>query len=300
MIAVIIPTLNEEEAIREVIEDFPEFSNRHKVNLYIIDGGSTDRTIEIVENSSAELMNQRLGGGKGNGVRQALNEIEADIYAMIDGDGTYDPKQLDKVVEPIIDGRAEHVIGRRSDRSSDAIPKLNLLGNYVFNLAVRLSTKEEVHDMLSGYRAFTDYSLNYTEFTEPGFGIETEMTFTAIENKVPIEEVKISYEEREGESKLNPISDGWRIITTIIWSIRDMNPLKFFSTVSMLFFLLATYPSYLAISQYLSNGRIVDLAPSLIASVLIIMGLQLFILGMMSDQIKSNEKRLKSQIQHEN
>lgn len=296
MIAVIIPTLNEEEAIEEVIQSFPKKSHGNNVKLFVIDGGSSDRTIEIAENSRAEVIKQRLGGGKGNGVRQALNEIEADIYAMIDGDGTYDPKELDKVIDPIVNQRAEHVIGRRSERSSDAIPKLNLFGNYVFNLAVRLSTKEQVHDMLSGYRAFTDYSLDYTEFTEPGFGIETEMTFTAIENKVPIEEVDISYEEREGESKLNPISDGWRIITTIIWSIRDMNPLKFFSTVSLLFFILAIYPSYLAVSQYLSNGRIVDLAPSLVASVLIIIGLQLFILGMMSDQIRSNEKRLKSRL----
>jgi len=296
MISVIIPTLNEKEAIKEVIENFPEKCQGHEVELYVIDGGSNDGTTNIAENTRVEVIKQRLNGGKGNGVRQAIGEIESDIYAMIDGDGTYDPKELDKVVEPIINDRAEHVIGRRSERSSNAIPKLNLLGNYVFNLAVRLSTKEEVHDMLSGYRAFTDYSLQHTEFTEPGFGIETEMTFTAIENKVPIEEVDISYEEREGESKLNPISDGWRIITTIIWSIRDMNPLKFFSTVSLLFFTLAVYPSYLAVSQYLSNGRIVDLAPSLVASVLIIIGLQLFILGMMSDQIRSNEKRLKSRL----
>lgn len=300
MISVIIPTLNEEEAIKEVIEDFPEQSHGHEVQLYVVDGGSTDTTVDIAESSKANVIRQKLSGGKGNGVRQALNQIDSDIYVMIDGDGTYDPKELDKVIEPVINDRAEHVIGRRSNRSSNAIPKLNLFGNYVFNLAVRLSTKEQVHDMLSGYRAFTDYSLNYTEFTEPGFGIETEMTFTAIENNVPIEEVEISYEEREGESKLNPISDGWRIITTIIWSIRDMNPLKFFSTVSLLFFVLATYPSYLAVSQYLSNGKIVDLAPSLIASVLIIVGLQLFIFGMMSDQIKGNEKRLKSQLQHGN
>lgn len=300
MIAVIIPTLNEEEAIREVINDFPSKSHGHNVNLYVVDGGSTDQTVNIAEETRAEVINQRLDGGKGNGVRQALDEIDADIYAMIDGDGTYNPKELDKIIKPIIDQEAEHVIGRRSDRSSNAIPKLNLFGNYLFNLAVRVSTDEEVHDMLSGYRAFTDYSLDYTEFTEPGFGIETEMTFTAIENKVPIEEVEISYDEREGESKLNPISDGWRIITTIIWSIRDMNPLKFFSTVSLIFFTLATYPSYLAISQYILNGRIIDLAPSLVASVLIIIGLQLFIFGMMSDQIRSNEKRLKSRLKNGN
>ena len=296
MIAVIIPTLDEEEAIGEVISGFPEKSHGQEVNLYVVDGGSNDNTVKIAEDSRAEVIRQRLTGGKGNGVKQALNEIEAEIYVMIDGDGTYEPEELDKIVEPLISNRAEHVIGRRSDRSSNAIPRLNLLGNYVFNLAVRVSTGEKVHDMLSGYRAFTNFSLDYTEFTEPGFGIETEMTFTAIENNVPIEEVEITYRERKGESKLNPVSDGWRIITTIIWSIRDMNPLKFFSVAALLFFTLSVYPSYLTVNQYLANGRIVDLAPGLVSSVLIMIGLQLFIFGMMSDQIRSNEKRLKSHI----
>jgi dolichol-phosphate mannosyltransferase len=296
MIAVIIPTLNEEEAIAEVVEGFPDQVEGHELVKYVIDGGSTDETVERAKESGAEIMEQRLGGGKGNGVKQALDEIDADIYVMIDGDGTYDPGQVEKVVQPILGGEAEHVIGRRSDRPKGAIPRLNVLGNYVFNLAVRLSTREEIHDMLSGYRAFTEFSLNYTEFTEPGFGIETEMTFTALENHVPIKEVEIRYEEREGESKLNPISDGWRIVNTIIWSIRDMNPLKFFSAASLVFFLLAVYPTYLTFSQYLANGRIVDTAPGLAASVLIIIGLQLLIFGMVSDQVKGIEKRLRSRM----
>jgi dolichol-phosphate mannosyltransferase len=296
MIAVIIPTLNEEEAIKQVIEGFPRKSHGHEVNLHVVDGGSTDETKEIVENSEAELIKQKLRGGKGNGVKQALEEIDSEIYVMIDGDGTYEPEELDKIVKPLVNDRAEHVIGRRSNRSEDAIPKLNLLGNYVFNFAVRVSTGKDIHDMLSGYRAFTDYSLKYTDLTEPGFGIETEMTFTAIENHVPIEEVEISYDERKGESKLNPISDGWRIISTITWSIRDMNPLKFFSAVAAIFFTLSVYPAYLITSQYFANGRIVDLAPGLVASILVIIGLQLLIFGMMSDQIRSREKRLKSRI----
>jgi glycosyltransferase involved in cell wall biosynthesis len=296
MIAVIIPTLNEEEAIADVIEGFPEKVGHHSLETYVIDGGSTDDTLENAKNAGAEVIRQRLKGGKGNGVKQALREIDADIYVMIDGDGTYDPGQVERVVRPILDGEAEHVIGRRSDRTEGAIPRLNLFGNYVFNLAVRLSTGEDIHDMLSGYRAFTDFSLDYTEFTKPGFGIETEITFTALENHVPIEEVEISYEEREGESKLHPISDGWRIVNTIIWSIRDMNPLKFFSSVSLVFFLAAVYPSYLTFSQYFEHGRIVDVAPGLAASVFIIVGLQLFILGMLSDQIKDTEKRLRSRL----
>jgi dolichol-phosphate mannosyltransferase len=292
MISVIIPTLNECKGIKQVIHGFPEDYRSHDVKLYIVDGGSTDGTKEIVEDSRAELIEQRLKGGKGNGVKQGLNEVDSEIYVMIDADGTYDSKEMGRIVDPLIDGKAEHVIGRRYNRSKNAIPKLNLAGNYLFNLAVRISTDAEVSDMLSGYRAFTDFSLRHTKLTAPGFGIETEMTLSAVENKVPIEEVNIDYSQRKGESKLNPVSDGWRIMSTIIWGIRDINPLKFFTAASSIFFVLATYPSYLAISGYLANGKIVDLAPSLIASVLIIIGLQMLIFGMISDQVRRNEKRL--------
>lgn len=296
MIAVIIPTLNEEEAVEEVIRGFPDSYRGQEVKKYVIDGGSTDNTVENSRKAGAEVIHQKLNGGKGDGVRQGMNEVEADIYVMIDGDGTYDPGEFSKVVDPVLDGEAEQVIGRRSRRESGSIPKLNLLGNKFFNLVTRLTTREKVHDMLSGYRSFSKESLKYTDMTKPGFGIETEMTFTALENNVPIKEVDISYKEREGDSKLHPIRDGWRIFTTLIWSIRDMNPLKFFSIVSLILLGLSAYPSYLTVSQKLSAGEITNLMPALTASVLVILAVQFMIVGLISDQIKNVEKRLRNQI----
>lgn len=293
MIAVLIPTLNEEEAIRQVIEGFPESYRGHDIEKYVIDGGSTDRTVEIAEETGATILKQRLAGGKGDGVRQALNDIEADTYVMIDGDATYKPSEVDRVLDPIIDGRAEHVIGRRKNREPGAIPVLNRVGNRLFNLITSFTTGVKVHDMLSGFRAFTRESLDYTATTQPGFGIETEMTFTAIENNVRMEEVDISYDERKGESKLHPVKDGWRIINTIIWSIRDMNPLKFFSFAALAMFILASYPGYLTVMQKLQLGRIENLGPALFASLLAIVGVQLLIFGLLADQIKNVEKRLR-------
>ncbi|MFB6213196.1 MAG: glycosyltransferase [Candidatus Nanohaloarchaea archaeon] len=294
MIAAVVPTLNEEEAIGRVVEGLPAEYRDHEVEVYVVDGGSTDATVERAREAGAEIIHQRLSGGKGNGVKQALQEIDAEIYVMLDGDGTYDPEEFGKLVDPVLSGRAEHVIGRRSDREKGAIPRLNLLGNYLFNLVTRISTGEEIHDMLSGYRAFTRESLAYTDFTRPGFGIETEMTFTALENHVPIEEVEISYAEREGESKLNPVSDGWRIINTMVWSIRDMNPLKFFSSISLFVLLMAAYPSYLTLRQKLETGYVTDLGPALAAGVLLILAVQFLVFGLLADQVKNVEKRLRN------
>lgn len=296
MIAAIIPTLNEEKSIEQVIKGFPCIYRDHEIKIYVIDGGSTDSTREIAENAGAEIIEQRLGGGKGDGMREAFEKVDADIYVMIDGDQTYDPSEVGKLLDPIFDKGAEQVIGWRKNREEGAIPRLNLFGNRIFNLITRISTGKGINDMLSGYRAFTHESLKHTGMTSPGFGIETEMTFSALENNIPIEEVPISYKKRKGKSKLHPVKDGWRIVKTIIWSIRDLKPLKFFSAAALILFVMAGYPAYIVIGQRLQYGQIQDVAPALFASVLIIIGIQLLIFGMISDQIKNVEKRLKSQI----
>ena len=287
----IIPTLNEEQAIGDVVERFPESYRDNTVNIYVVDGGSTDDTVRIAREHQAEVIQQRLNGGKGDGVRQAFNEVESDYYVMIDGDGSYRPEELGEILDPLLDGEAEHVIGRRREKDPDAIPRLNKAGNRLFNGVTRLTTGAEIHDMLSGYRGLTDYSLDYIEFTRPGFGIETEMTFTAIENNLPIVEVDIEYLRRKGESNLDPLSDGWRIFKTIVWSIRDMNPLKFFSIASLIFFLLSVYPLWLTVSQYLRYDEIRDTAPGLLAGILVIIGVQFLVFGMLADQVKTLEKR---------
>lgn len=297
MIAVLIPTLNEEEAIESVIKGFPDEYRGHEIKVYVVDGGSEDRTLEIAENAGTEVIHQIRGGGKGNGVSQALKQVEADYYVMLDGDGTYDPAEMGKLMDPLLNGSAEHVIGRRSNRENGAIPLFNRIGNYVFNFVTRLTTGEKIYDMLSGYRAFTKESLAHTGFTQPGFGIETEMTFTAVENDLPIREVPISYSERKGNSKLHPLKDGWRIVNTIIWSIRDMNPLKFFSTISLLLLLVALYPAYLTVRQKLSTGLITDPGTAITAGVLVILAVQFMIFGLLADQIKNIEKRLTEKVE---
>lgn len=296
MIAAIIPTLNEEECIEKVIKGFPSSYRNHDIEVYVIDGGSTDRTRSIAEEAGAEVLRQRLSGGKGDGVREALEQIDADIYVMIDGDGTYDPSEVGELLDPMLDSGAEHVIGVRDKREDGAIPWLNLLGNRTFNLVTRLSTGKEIRDMLSGYRAFTRESLDYTSFTRPGFGIETEMTFTALENNVPLTEVPISYSNRKGESKLHPVKDGWRIVKTIVWSIRDLNPLKFFSAASLTLLILAAYPTFIVTQQKAREGIIQNPVPAVLASALILLAVQLLIFGMLADQIKNVEKRLRSQL----
>ncbi|WP_414836699.1 glycosyltransferase [Candidatus Nanohalococcus occultus] len=293
MIAVLIPTLNEGEAIKSVIEKFPSKYRGEEVEKYVIDGNSSDSTVENAKEAGAHVIHQTLDGGKGDAIREILAEVDADYYVMIDGDGTYDPEEVGKLLDPLLDGEAEHVIGARKNREADAIPFFNRIGNWFFNRATSVATGKEVSDMLSGYRAFTRNSIDYYGLTSPGFGIETEMTLSTLESNLPIKEVDINYSERIGESKLHPIEDGWRIFKTLMWSIRDLNPLKFFSGSAFLLLIIASYPSYLVFEQKLATGRVQDLGPVVFSAMLIILAVQLMIFGMLADQIRNTEKRLR-------
>ncbi|MFB6216986.1 MAG: glycosyltransferase [Candidatus Nanohaloarchaea archaeon] len=294
MIAVIIPTLNEEKSIREVLNSIPERCRGHEVSKYVVDGGSQDDTVDVARSSDASVIHQSLTGGKGDGLREAIESIDAEIYVTIDGDNTYEGGELEKLIEPIEKGQAKHVIGKRSHRERGSITKLNLLGNKLINFMARLATGKKISDMLSGYRAFTEDSLKYTDFTDPGFGIETEMTVSALENNVPIKEVDIKYRRRTGESKLNPFRDGYRIFKTLIWIIRDAKPLRFFSAISTILLIIATYPGYLTLMQKAEKGRIVNIGPPLFASFLVIIALQIMVMGLLADHIKNVENRLRS------
>lgn len=299
MIAVLVPTLNEGKGIEEVLDAVPEEVSGKKTKIYIIDGGSTDGTVEKAEEKDAEIISQRMEGGKGEAVRQALREIDAEYYVMIDGDATYDPAEMEKLMAPILAGRAEHVIGRRKPVEKGALNRLNSLGNKAFNLMTRFLTGREVTDMLSGYRAFTKKSLERTSYSRPGFGIETEMTVSVLENNIPFEEVEVSYYRREGSSKLSPFRDGWRIAKTLAWTVRDLNPLKFFLLAAGVVLVIAIYPSFLTWEEKIVTGRVQSLGPIVFSAMLYILALQLVIFGMLADQMKNIEKRLRDSLPDE-
>ncbi len=285
MIAAIIPTLNEEDAIEDVIEAIPEEIRGQKIETYVIDGGSKDATRRIAEGAGATVVEQYYRGGKGAAVRQAFDEIDADIYVFLDGDGTYDPAEMGKIVQPVLDGEADHVVGSRlENREEGSITLFNLAGNKLFNALVRKIYGAPIRDMLSGYRAITQEAVERCPVFREGFGIETELTIQSLENNIRVAEVPITYKRRKGDSKLHPLGDGFRIMGTILWMVRDTRPLQFFSGISLFFLLLALYPGYLTVKQKVVEGVISNIAPPLIASLFLIFALQTFLFGLIADQ----------------
>jgi dolichol-phosphate mannosyltransferase len=211
-ISVILPALNEESALKQMLEDLPSKVLGLETRFYVIDGGSEDETRELVRNSGAELLRQDNGGGKGSAMREAADKINSDIYVFMDADTTYPLEELDEVVRPVKDRDVDHVIGSRfRKRENGSFMYINLFGNKVIGWFFRRLTKSNVKDFLSGYRALNSELMEELELESDGFEIETEMTFKSIWSAADIEEVDISYRPRVGESKLSFLKDGIKI-----------------------------------------------------------------------------------------
>ncbi|ASJ15370.1 S-layer glycoprotein N-glycosyltransferase AglJ [Thermococcus radiotolerans] len=290
-ITILIPTKNEEGAIGEVIDGFKELGY---TNIFVIDGHSTDRTREIAEKKGATVVLQS-GKGKGQAVAEAFKMIDTDVVVMIDGDGTYDPKDVERLIQPIERGIAEHVIGNRLENfEKGAFTKLNLVGNKVFNFLFRFMYGVEVHDLLTGYRALTREVYKSAELEKHGFEVETELTVETIAKGFRIAEVPISYRKRKGKANLHPIKDGWRIGKTIIELMVRYNPGKYLYLLGFLFLMIGLVTGFYVVEEWQRGVTHYLLAP--LTSIFVITGINLVIFGFVLGYIFKSMAGLKREL----
>lgn len=216
-IVCIIPTLNEGDTVVEVIRKAQQFTS----HIVVVDGHSHDDTCERAKQAGADIIYQE-GKGKGWALRTAFNHVKSDIYVTIDGDATYDARELDNLIQPIIDGRADMVVGSRLKGCMEpgSISRVNKIGNNLFNFLINHIFNGEISDSQSGFRAITDHAMRQLNLTSRDFEVETEITIKALKAGLRIKEIPISYSRRRGtKSKLNSFKDGSRILKTILASI---------------------------------------------------------------------------------
>ena len=153
-VEIIIPTLNEEETIRELLQSIQFHTLPVEISVLVIDGGSTDHTVDICKSENARVIRQK-GKGKGNAMKEAAEYSNADVLVFIDGDGTYSISDLGSLLEPIFTDKADMVVGSRilGKREKGSISTLNMLGNKLFNKTINFAVHSELTDSLSGYRA---------------------------------------------------------------------------------------------------------------------------------------------------
>ena len=284
-VCILIPTLNEEETIGGVISSF---KRQGFDNILVIDGNSTDSTRAIAKRAGARVVIQR-GKGKGAAVRQAFELIDSDIIVMIDGDGTYLPTEVQRLIEPIERGEAEHVIGNRFAYGG-AFAILHRLGNWVLNKIFSIGYGLELQDILSGYRAFTKGAVKKMTLRKEGFEIEAEMTVESVKRGIKLKEVPISYRKRRGKSKLNFFRDGMRITYTLYVLARTHNPAFYFGIIGSAFILIGVMTGIYVVYEWFNGVTRVPL--TVFTSLMIISGIQFLIFGLLGDLLVTLQREM--------
>jgi len=297
-ICVIVPTLNEGPTIRSVILEAPLEIRGKGVRIVVIDGGSTDGTVEKARQSEAQVLLQH-GTGKGAAMKEAANAIGAEVYVFIDGDGTYSSAEMERLVVPILDDEADMVIGSRmhGHAESGAIGLLNRIGNRMFNLMTRRTLHVNLKDMLSGYRAIRGRAFKELVLFSDGFEIESEITIESTVRRFRIKEVDVSYKKRVGSaSKLRAFRDGGRIARTLFFIVMNARPFFFFSIFASIFFVVGLYPASLVLYEKIYLGEVVHIPSVVLASFLFIAGALVLIVGLLADLVVNTRRRIEYEL----
>ena len=285
-VCIFIPTLNESRTIGPIIDEFRSLGFS---DILVIDGHSKDKTAEIARERGANVVMQ-TGKGKGLAIIQAFDLIDSEYVIMIDGDATYLPSEVHVLLEALEKG-AGHVIGNRfANPGKGAFTRLNSIGNKILNKLFGFAYGGWLDDILSGYRGFTKDTIQKMALTQKGFEIETEITVECVRNEVDIKVVPITYLPRhgEGDTKLNPVIDGFRIMRTIFNMARINNPLFYFSVIGGITILIG-----FVVGIYVVNEWMMGITHQLLAiftTLIIIIGIQMFIFAMVGDLIVSLHK----------
>lgn len=277
----LVPTLNEAETISGIVKSFVSAGYR----VLVIDGHSTDDTRKLAREAGAEVIIQ-TGTGKGQAVQQMFAAIKDEYLVMIDGDGTYLPDEIDTMLAPVLAGQADHVIGNRfANFSPGAFTKLNLIGNKILNRMFGFIYGGSLKDILSGYRAFNKNAYKWIELNKTGFEVETEITVECVKKDLMVVEVPITYLPRRkgADTKLNPIRDGARIGMTIFKLAKLHNPMIYFGMLGLLSMLSGIGVGIYVVNEWLSG--ITHVLLTILATLLVIAGLQLFIFGSIANMI---------------
>ncbi|MDO8903938.1 glycosyltransferase [Hydrogenophaga sp.] len=297
-VAVVLPAYNEAETIAATIKDFhkalPEAA------IWVVDNRCSDNTRAIAESTFQTLrckggVLQEKRPGKGNAVRRAFLEVEADIYVLSDADCTYPAEQVHQLIDPVRRGEADMVVGdRHTDGQYAAENKrpLHGFGNRLVRNLVNTMFRADLSDVMSGYRAFSRQFVKHYPILVEGFEIETDMTLHALDKRFRVLEVPVRYRDRPAGSvsKLNTFRDGARVLATI-WNImRHYRPLLFFGTAASLCALLGLAAGWVVIAEFIAQRYIEKVPLAILATGLQIEAGLLLSVGLILDSMAHQSK----------
>ena len=292
-IAVLIPCYNEAKTIEKVVKDFK--SVLPKADIYVYDNNSSDGTDEIARKSGA-IVKHEYRQGKGNVIRTMFREVKADCYLMIDGDDTYPSENAKEMCDLVLSGKADMVIGDRlsSTYFTENKRAFHNFGNRLVRFLINFIFKNNVKDIMTGYRAFSYEFVKSFPVLSKGFEIETEMTIHAVDKNFKLIEVPVSYRDRpEGSvSKLNTYSDGIRVLKTIAILFKEYRPGLFFNTISFMFLLLSLLMGIPVVVEYFKTGLVPKFPTLIVSCIFLVISLLLLTVGIVLQVIVKKDRQM--------
>ncbi len=291
-IAVLVPCYNEELTVEKVVSDFKK--ELPDADIYVYDNNSKDRTSELALKAGA-IVRKETAQGKGNVVRSMFQDIDADIYVMVDGDDTYPADEVHGLIEAVREG-ADMVIGDRLSNGTYASENkrgFHNLGNNLVRLLINKIFDNDINDIMTGYRAFSKKFVKTNAIMSPGFQIETELTITTLVYRYKVKEIPITYRDRPkgSESKLNTFSDGFKVLMTLFDLYKDYKPLFFFGMFALVFLIVGVLVGIPVIVEFFKYSYVYKIPSAILATGLVTISFLLMMLGLILDHNSNVEKR---------
>ena len=296
-IAVLIPCYNEGTTIGKVVVDFR--SELPEADIYVYDNNSTDDTVENAKKAGAIIGYERRQG-KGNVVRRMLREIDADCYILVDGDDTYPVENANEMARMVLEEKTDMVIGDRLSATYFEENKrpLHDSGNRLVRSIINRIFHSDVKDIMTGYRAMSRRLVETLPLLSEGFEIETEMTIMALDSGLDIRHIPVQYRDRpDGSvSKLNTITDGCRILLTILKLYRDYQPLRFFSMIAALLVVIATIVLIPVLTEYFQTGLVPRYPTLIVCGFVILFAMMMWVCGIVLEVMLAHQRQLRELI----
>src|SRR5205807_3510355 len=296
-IAVLIPCHNEELTVAEVINAFG--NELPQARIYVFDNNSTDGTAERALAAGATLMSEPRQG-KGFVVQSMFRRVDADVYVMVDGDGTYPASEVARLIDPILKDEADMVVGSRlHNETSSEFRSINRWANRLVLAVLNSMFRVKLTDILSGYRAFNRKFVKTLPVFGGGFEIETELTIKAVARGYRIVEIPtaLTSPPAGSHSKIKFFRDGFLILNTILALFRDYKPLTFFGTTGAVLLLLSLIPGVAVALEFVKPHALVRPLLAIFAVGIFLCGLLSISVGLVLHSIARRSQEFDYQIQ---
>jgi glycosyltransferase involved in cell wall biosynthesis len=283
----VIPAYNEELNIKEVITK----SFRYSDQVIVLNDGSTDSTEKIAKEANAVVKSHIINRGLGITIRDGIQEamkLGADLIVTIDADGQYNPDQIPDLLQPILDGKADLVLGSRFKGTIVKMPRLKRLGNKIITLIIRNLMNLDISDSQTGFRAIKREILEHIILTAD-YTYTQEMIIRAAAEGFFIEDVPVTfYERKDGKSRLirDPAEYGLNNAMTMLRAYRDYRPMTLFGTIGVLMMLLGVLIGLYIVYEFFVLGSF-DTGQRLVtlSALMIMTGIQVLLFGLMADMM---------------